>query len=125
MRHAALAAVLIVLAPCAWAWGEKGHTLTTEAAELSLPNDIPPFFYKSFSTLTYLGDEPDRWRGGGDSLNAENDPNHFLDSEFVAGLKLPNDRYAYVALLLSSGTLRKHGIAIAAAGFLPWRIAEL
>jgi hypothetical protein len=125
IKHSTFLVALLLLAPCAFAWGEKGHQIVADAAELSLPNDIPPFFYQSFPTLTYLGDEPDRWRGGGDSLNAENEPNHFLDSEYVAGLTLPNDRYAYVGLLVSSGTLRKHGISIANAGLLPWRIAEL
>lgn len=124
-RFLAAVIVLNALAASAFAWGEKGHTVTTDAATLALPTDIPQFFYRDFPTLTYLGDEPDRWRSGGETLNAENEPNHFIDYEYVAGLNLPRDRYQYVALLVSSGTLRKHGVAVSAPGFLPWRIAEL
>jgi len=124
-RLSTLLVLSLVFASSALAWGEKGHAITTEAATLTLPTDIPTFFYSSFPTLTYLGDEPDRWRGGGDSLNAENDPNHFLDYEYVADLKLPRDRYAFIALLIATGTLRKHALAPSGAGTLPWRIAEL
>src|SRR5438067_10231954 len=100
IKHSTFLVFLFVALP-AFGWGEKGHTITTDAATLALPTDLPQFFYRNFPTLTYLGDEPDRWRGGGESLNAENEPNHFIDYEYVATLNLPRDRYAYVALLVS------------------------
>lgn len=124
--RAALALLLgLITAPAAFAWGEKGHEITTEAAALSLPNDLPRFFYDHMSTLTYLGNEPDRWRNGGESLEGENAPNHFLDFEYVDGLTLPRDRYAFIALMVKSGRLRQHGITPSTSGFVPWRIAEL
>jgi hypothetical protein len=120
-----IALLALLSAPTLFAWGEKGHVITSEAAVLSLPNDMPRFFYDAMPLLSYLGDEPDRWRGGGESLEAVNAPDHFLDYEYVDGLTLPRDRYAFIALMQKSGRLRKFGITPSTSGFLPWRIAEL
>jgi hypothetical protein len=121
-----LLAVALLAAPPLLAWGEKGHLMVNEAAAAATPNDLPPFFHRARSRLTYLGVDPDRWYTGGfPSIRAVNFPEHFLDYEYVAGLQLPADRYAYVDLLYSSGTLRRFGIGNATAGFAPWRIAEL
>ena len=107
------------------AWGEKGHSIVNEAATMSLPADMPPFFYRAFPQLVWEAYDPDRWRGAGESLDAANPPEHFLDYEYVAALKLPPDRYKDLDLLYTSGTLRRYGISNSTPGFLPWRIAEL
>ncbi len=99
--------------------------ISNEAATFGLPTDMPLFFYKSYPELIYLGYDPDRWRGAGESLDAVNPPDHFLDYEYVSPLDLPRDRYKFIALLQSSGTLRRYGITNATTGFLPWHIAEL
>jgi hypothetical protein len=125
MKRAAALLLCILPAASLFAWGEKGHYIVNEAATLTLPSDMPPFFYRAFSQLVWNAYDPDRWRGAGDSLDAVNPPEHFLDYEYVADLKLPNDRYKYVDLLYTSGTLRRHGLANSTPGFLPWRIAEL
>ncbi len=119
--------LLLALLTCAplFAWGEKGHYIVNEAATFSLPTDMPPFFYKAFPQLVWLAYDPDRWRGAGPSLDAANPPDHFLDYEYVAGLTLPPDRYKAIALLGTSGTLRRHGLENSWTGFLPWRIAEM
>lgn len=118
--------VLISLAASpAFAWGQAGHLMTSEAATIGLPTDMPLFFYLSFSQLTWLGPDPDRWRGGGPALDATNSPDHQLNYEYVAALQLPRDRYAFLALLISSGTQRRLGIRNSDPGFLPWRIAEM
>ena len=117
--------VALVSAPAALAWGEKGHLIVSEAATLSLPTDMPHFFYKAFPDLVWLAYDPDRWKGAGESIDAVNNPDHFLDYEFVEGLELPRSRYEFIALMESSGRLRRHGIDNATAGFVPWRIAEL
>src|SRR5438067_6864294 len=107
------------------AWGEKGHYIVNEAATRTLPNDMPVFFYKAFGQLVWTAYDPDRWRGAGESLDAVNPPDHFLDYEYVADLKLPADRAKYIDVLYKSGTLRRHGISLSTPGFLPWRIAEM
>lgn len=125
MRRIVLIVLIVILAaPQLFAWGEKGHYIVNEAATHSLPTDMPPFFYKAFTELIWLGYDPDRWRNGGDSLEAANAQNHFLDYEYVAGLKLPPSRYDFIALMESSGRLRQKGITNSEAGFLPWAIAE-
>lgn len=100
--------------------------MVNEAATRGVPNDMPVFFYKAFSRLTYLGPEPDRWYTGHfASIGAANFPEHFIDYEYVKGLPLPPDRYRFIDLLYTSGTLRKYNIGNATTGFAPWRIAEL
>lgn len=124
-RLVLFAFALLVPAAQVSAWGEKGHSIVNEAATLGLPNDMPHFFYRAFPELVWLGYDPDRWRNAGESLDAVNPPDHFLDYEFVAGLDLPPDRYEYLALLESSGRLRQKGITNAKPGFVPWRVTEL
>ena len=117
--------LFVLIAPRALAWGEKGHLLSNEAATLALPADMPHFFHQSYPQLVWLGYEPDRWRNAGESLDTMAAPDHFLDYEFVEGLELPRGRYDYMALMETSGRLRRFGIDNATAGFVPWRIAEL
>ncbi len=117
--------LLVAVASPMFAWGEKGHLIVNEAATLTLPNDMPIFFYKSFPQLVWLGPDPDRWRGAGDAEDAVNGPDHFLDYEYISGLKLPRDRYRFIDLLVKSGTLSRFGIYNSSIGFSPYRIAEL
>jgi hypothetical protein len=118
--------LVIAAAPSLVAWGEAGHYLVNDAATRGLPNDMPPFFYAAFPDLVYLAYDPDRWKGGGESIDAVNEPDHFLNFEDVASIgPLPRNRYKYLALLESSGVLRRTGLANSDPGFLPWRIAEL
>jgi hypothetical protein len=125
VKRILLALLIALFATSAFAWGEKGHYMSNEAATFGLPNDMPQFFYQAFPEIVHLAYDPDRWRGAGESADAWNPPDHFLDYDFVADLKLPPGRYAFIALLESSGTLRKHGIANDTTGFVPWRIAEM
>lgn len=125
MKRALVLVLTLLTAAPLFAWGEKGHYIVNEAATMSLPTDMPHFFYNAFPQLVWTAYEPDRWRGAGPSLDAANAPDHFLDYEFVDALKLPPDRYKFIALLGSSGTLRRHRLENSWTGFLPWRIAEL
>jgi len=124
MKRLLVAILLVVSVAPAFAWGEKGHLIVAEAATNGVPNDMPAFFHRAYPDLIWLAYDPDRWRQGGESLDAVNAPNHFLDYEYVAGLDLPPNRYRYIDLLVTSGRLRQHGIGNAEAGFLPWAIAE-
>ena len=110
----------------ALAWGEKGHSIVNEAATVGLPADMPHFFHQAYPELIWLGYDPDRWKTGApESLAAVNDPDHFLDHEYVEGLDLPESRYEFIDLMYTSGRLRKLGIHTSEAGFVPWRVAEL
>jgi hypothetical protein len=118
--------LLLSAAPLAFAWGEKGHDIVNEAATVALPVDMPHFFYKAYPELIWLGYDPDRWKSGNfEALGAVNDPDHFLDYEYVEDLELPESRYEFIDLMYTSGRLRKLGIHNSEAGFVPWRIAEL
>jgi hypothetical protein len=125
VKRAGLTIAVFLIAATALAWGEKGHYIANEAATFGMPNDMPTFFYKGYPELIFLAFDPDRWRGGGQSLDAVNPPDHFLDYEYVAELDLPPDRYRFIALLGSSRTLRRYGISNTSTGFLPWKIAEM
>jgi len=107
------------------AWGEKGHLISNEAATIALPAEMPSFFLNAGPELIYLSSDPDRWRGAGESIEAVNAPDHYIDFEYVDGLDLPHDRYKYLHLLETSRLLRRHGLSNSAIGFLPWRIAEM
>jgi hypothetical protein len=125
LKRIALAIVLCLSAADVFAWGQAGHLMSNEAATFGLPNDMPQFFYRQFPQLIWLGPDPDRWRGGGPALEASNSPDHVMNYEYIASLQLPRDRYSFVALLTTSGTLRRYGIRNTDSGFLPWRIAEM
>ena len=125
MKRALLPLSFLFVCLPLFGWGEKGHYIVNEAATFGMPNDMPPFFYKAYPELIFLAYDPDRWRGAGQSLDAANPPDHFLDYEYVAGLDLPPDRYKFIELLRTSGTMRRYGITNTTTGFLPWKIAEM
>lgn len=116
-----LAAALLLPA---WAWGPKGHTMIAVAAISALPTGMPAFVYDS-TTIGYLANEPDRWRGRDvAALNAVNAPDHFLDLEPVAFLTvLPRDRYRFrAALERRAAELRASGHERQAAALQPARV---
>ena len=112
-----------------FAWGERGHYLTGQAAAARLPAAMPAFFRAAAAQLAYLNPEPDRWRDRSEfvmdpALGEGSAPDHFIDMELVppdrlnAALAAPN-RYAY------ADTLRAAGVDAAKMGFLPFRMLEL
>ncbi|MBI2213469.1 MAG: hypothetical protein HYU52_07470 [Acidobacteria bacterium] len=124
MRHLlALALTALTTLPAA-AWGQKGHYLANEAATFAVPYELPRFFHESYPGLVYLGYDPDRLHGAGASADDMFANDHFLDWEYVAELDLPRERYEFLELLGTSGTLRANAIDNRTTGFLPWRIAE-
>ena len=125
MKRLLLSILLSLAAAPLFAWGQAGHLMANEAATFGLLADMPQFFYREFAQLTWLGPDPDRWRGGGPAIEAANGPDHVMNFEYIAALQLPRDRYSFVALLTSSGTLRRYGIRNTDPGFLPWRITEM
>lgn len=119
---------LVLLAPATplFGWGEKGHLIANEAAARVAPVELPPFFHQAYPQLIWLGPDPDRWRGAGESADAMYAPEHFLDYEYVLPLgELPRERYAYIDLLHRSGTARNLGLTTEAPGFVVWKVAEV
>lgn len=124
MRNVVLIFFLLSALP-AWGWGFVGHGIVNEASTHGTPAAMPQFFHEAYPRLVWLGYEPDRLRGAGDSADAFNAPNHFLDYEYVEHLDLPRKRYEFIDLLYESDTLRRFGIDNHTSGFLPWHVAEL
>lgn len=112
-----------------FAWGERGHYLTGQAAAARIPAAMPAFFRNAAAQLAYLNPEPDRWRDRTEStidpaLDAAAAADHFVDMEMVppsvfsAAVAAPQ-RYAY------ADTLHAAGVEAVKFGFLPFRILEL
>lgn len=125
VKRLLLVLLFSLAATSAFAWGQAGHLMSNEAATFGLPADMPQFFYRQFPQIIWLGPDPDRWRNGGPALDASNSPDHVMNYEYIAALQLPRDRYSFLALLTTSGTLRRYGIRNTDPGFLPWRITEM
>lgn len=126
MKRTALALAFLFAASNAFAWGEAGHLMSNEAATLTLPSDMPSFFYRAFPQLVWFGPQPDRLlHTSGPSFDAVDAPDHFLNYEMVAGLPLTPDRYQYLHVIESSGRLAHLGVSNSTPGFSPWRIAEM
>jgi hypothetical protein len=125
MKRFLLILTLLLSPSSLFAWGEKGHEIVSEAATFGTPAAMPAFFHRAYPRLIYLSNQPDRWKGGGEAIDAANSPDHFLDYEYVDGLKLTSDRYEYLHELERSGRLQRFRIRNSTPGFLPWRIAEL
>ncbi len=124
MRQLISILILSLLTLPALAWGQKGHYLANEGATYAVPYELPRFFHDAYPGLIYLGYEPDRWHGAGESADDALSNDHFLDWEYAAPLELPRGRYDYLALLETSGTLRANAIDNRTTGFVPWRVAE-
>jgi len=124
MAFGAVALVLLI-APCTWGWGEKGHRMVTRLAVRSLPHDMPLFFRRAVWELEYLGYDPDRWRSPMEpTLNAANAPEHFINLERVPEGSFLPDRYQFLQRLVERGVIRSD-VTPASIGFLPYRIVEL
>lgn len=112
-----------------FAWGERGHYLTGQAAAARIPAEMPAFFRNAAPQLAYLNPDPDRWRDRAESnidpaMDAASGADHFVDMDlvpanvFAAAFAAPQ-RYAY------ADTLRNAGVDPVKFGFLPFRILEL
>lgn len=127
-----LAAVLLAAAPvlCAVpadAWGASGHRIVDRVAMATLPEDAPAFLTTphAVATIVALSTELDELKGGGESLDHDEDPAHFLNlgddhkvAATVALTSLPPDMERYATALQSAGTDPYK------AGYLPYAIAD-
>ena len=92
-----LIALLFVLTPEVFGWGNEGHTYVNQVAAQKIPRGMPQFFRHAVAELAYLGPEPDRWRNPAEAaLKNSQEPDHFIDLERVSWLDpLPERRYEF------------------------------
>ena len=111
----------------AQAWGATGHRIIGELAIKALPEEIPAFLHSDdvARQVGELSREPDRWRGSGETHDAERDPGHFVDVaddlSILGGPKLdalPSARRDYDTALRAIGTSQYK------AGYLPYAIID-
>lgn len=129
IRRTALALSAALAATCApaLAWGTAGHTDINTIAAAELQGRVPAFVTTPAAQfeISYLGPEPDRLKGSGESWDADYDQGHFLDvldDGTVAGVvrlsQLPASRAAYDAALQTAHTNQYK------QGFLPYSILD-
>jgi hypothetical protein len=107
-----LLAVLLCLAGPAPmpAWDYAGHRAVNLVALRSLPAEFPAFVKtaKARERIAFLAGEPDRWRNTPDhTLKHCNEPDHFLDLEYLANFGLTPDtvspfRYEFISQLAAA-----------------------
>jgi hypothetical protein len=106
-----------------FSWGNEGHRMVNKLAASALPADVPAFLRSetAVSEITYLGPEPDRWRGRAESeLSNAQAPEHFLDLEPADALgPLPHNRLDFEASVFS------HGQRPEKVGLQPWETVEV
>ena len=91
-----------MLGSLAMAWWAGGHETVAEAAAARLPDDMPAFFRNGGKHLAHFSVDPDRWKNRQMTfLRAEEEGNHFLDTEDLDGKKLPAT-HRYDCLLYTS-----------------------
>jgi hypothetical protein len=92
-----LLTTLVIPPQLAWSWGAEGHMYVNRVAALKMPAEMPLFLRTSVAEITYLGPEPDRWRGTSEfALKNAQEPDHFIDLERVDWLDpLPRGRYEF------------------------------
>ena len=126
---AAAAALALVPAAPAFAWGATGHRIIGRLAMAALPGDLPAFL-RTRTAIDQVGElarEPDRSKGSGQPHDADSDPGHFIDLDEDGHVwnaqgpsidALPRDRTAFQTAVLATGV---DGLK---TGWLPYSIVD-
>jgi hypothetical protein len=112
--------IVLLAAPGANGWGEKGHAIVNRLAIQAAASQLPDFMRSAERQLVYNSYEPDRWRAEGPTpMNVAQAPDHFFDSEMWGRIStLEPDRYAFMA------RLAERKVDLAKVGYLPYSIIE-
>lgn len=131
VRVGVAAALLpVMLAQQALAWGNDGHVMINRLAVASLPAEVPAFLRDANAqdVVSYLGPEPDRWRGTGEpELAAAQAPDHFIDLEYaeLAG-PLPKKKYDFIRALEKAQAAHPDlPLTPDKVGLQPWQVEEV
>ena len=101
------------------AWWSGGHKLCTLAATSKLPDDVPKFFRDAGKEMSEMSTEPDNWKNVTAShLRATEQPEHFIDLEYLGDEAIPAQRYDLLKLYFSKN------IDPTKAGLLPYAMVE-
>jgi len=121
------AALSLLVAGSAQAWGTRGHEWISGLAIERLPAEIPAFLRTQAvaEDVAVLAREPDRWRSSGPEHDGERDPAHYVhldDEGLVLGAlplaALPDSREAFDTALRAKGADQYR------AGYLPYAILD-
>jgi hypothetical protein len=121
------AALTLLLAGSAQAWGTRGHEWISGLAIERLPAEVPAFLRTAAvaEDVAILAREPDRWRQSGPEHDGERDAGHYVhldDQGLVLGVlplsTLPDSREAF------DTALRARGADQYQAGYLPYAIVD-
>lgn len=119
-----LARVGVVLVACslpgvARAWHDEGHVYAARAAVEALPESVPAFFREGRDTVAHCSLDPDVIRSRQlPQLRATDAPEHFIDSEYLEGIELPDNRFDYYKACYDAG------LDPGKVGMLPYAIAD-
>ena len=114
-----LSICLLVFVHPAKAWHDEGHVLATDAAVLSLADELPAFFVDGLGTIRHTVIDPDAIRSRDlPELRATEGPEHYIDYEFVKDYELPTRRYDYYAMCYA------HDLDPSRVGTLPYAMVE-
>lgn len=117
-----LLGALLFCLPC-HAWWPDGHGVLSEAAALSLPEEMPKFFRESGKAIAHHSFDPDVLKSRATPISASVEhAEHYMDWELLslarAERKLPETRYAFLKFCFEKQ------LDPAKVGLLPYAVAE-
>lgn len=129
-QSARLVIGLAALAAVVWprdalTWHGPSHALSALLAAHALPPDTPRFFRAAGGELSFVCNDPDRWRAGGNApaLRALDFPNHWFQLERHPA-PLPRTRYEFLTSLVLEGKLGPGKHEVSDFGTAPYAIVE-
>jgi len=119
---ALVAGMLLCSAPC-HAWWPAGHSILSEAAVRTLPEEMPKFFREGGKAIAHHSQDPDVAKNRAVPLSTNTEaPEHYFDWELVekplGDKSFPATRYDYLKFCF------ENGVAPQNVGLLPYAVAE-
>ncbi len=93
-------ALLVLVAPSAFAWFPQGHSIIARSAVAITPKDMPEWFRAGALQVAHDAQDPDVQKNRDLVLMTEAEaPRHYIDWELLQNNALPEKRADYAALL--------------------------